>query len=252
MTTTHHRRRNPRGRPKHPDVLTPTEWSVLLRVREGLTNGEIAQLRDCRVDTVKYHVANIIAKLQLADREALARWRGRPLEDDFMPGIDLRTWKGRSTMPSTTTSKSTITGISPMFLVDDVAKSAEWYRDVLGFEIGEYFRERHNPHEEPHDEHAHDLQSLGVPVFVMVHRDGYRLKLGKTVERGHGVLSNYDFKQLSCDAYFWATNVEAIYEQAKTAGGTFVEHLVTQPYGLKEFRIKDCDGRVLTFGGPVE
>ncbi len=154
-------------------------------------------------------------------------------------------------MPNTTTAKATITGIAPMFLVDDVARTAEWYRDVLGFEIGDYFREHHHPHDEE-DEHAHDHQSLGEPVFVILHRDGHRLMLGKTVERGHGVRSNYDFKQFSCDAYFWATNVEEIYQQAKSAGATFVEDLVTQPYGLKEFRIKDLDGRVLTFGGPIE
>ena len=34
--------RNPRGRPRHPDVLTPAEWRVLEQLREGGTNAEIA------------------------------------------------------------------------------------------------------------------------------------------------------------------------------------------------------------------
>src|SRR5215467_644431 len=108
-----------RGRPRHPDVLTPTEWAVLLRVREGLSNAEIAQIRRCRVDTVKYHVANIVAKLQLGDRAALVRWDGRPLSGELRPGIDLRRTE-RSQQMSTAATAGTITGTAPMFLVDDV------------------------------------------------------------------------------------------------------------------------------------
>jgi uncharacterized glyoxalase superfamily protein PhnB len=225
---------------------------VLLRVRDGLTNAEIAQLRGCRVDTVKYHVASIIGKLELADREALRRWNGRPLEDDVMPGIDLRGWNRRRAMSNATTSKATVTGVAPMFLVDDVARTAEWYRDVLGFEIGDYYREHHHPHDEGDEAHTHDELGLGEPVFVILHRDGHRLMLGKTVERGHGVLSNRDFKNFSCDAYFWAQNVDALHTQAKAGGGTIVWGLDDQPYGLREFQIKDCDGRVITFGGPLD
>ncbi|MGH7622543.1 MAG: LuxR C-terminal-related transcriptional regulator, partial [Gemmatimonadaceae bacterium] len=59
--------RRPPGRPAHPDVLTRAEWSVMLAVRDGLTNAEIARLRDCRLDTVKYHVAKIVGKLELTD-----------------------------------------------------------------------------------------------------------------------------------------------------------------------------------------
>jgi hypothetical protein len=29
-------------------------------------------------------------------------------------------------------------GVAPMFLVDDVVATAEWYRDALGFRIGDY------------------------------------------------------------------------------------------------------------------
>ena len=32
-----------RGRPKHPDILTPREWEVLALIRESLSNEEIAE-----------------------------------------------------------------------------------------------------------------------------------------------------------------------------------------------------------------
>lgn len=32
-----------RGRPRHPDVLTPRQWEVLELIRRGLTNEQIAR-----------------------------------------------------------------------------------------------------------------------------------------------------------------------------------------------------------------
>ncbi len=67
--------RNRGGRPRHPDVLTPAEWRVLDALREGGTNAEIAARLALRPDTVKYHISNMLAKLELRDRRALAAWR---------------------------------------------------------------------------------------------------------------------------------------------------------------------------------
>jgi DNA-binding CsgD family transcriptional regulator/catechol 2,3-dioxygenase-like lactoylglutathione lyase family enzyme len=65
-----------RGRPAHDDVLTPAEWRVVEAVRHGLSNREIAVRRRISADAVKYHVANALAKLGLANRAALRRWAG--------------------------------------------------------------------------------------------------------------------------------------------------------------------------------
>ena len=67
--------RNRGGRPRHPDVLTPAEWRVLEALREGGTNAEIAARLDVSTNTVRYHVSNMLAKLELRDRRALAAWR---------------------------------------------------------------------------------------------------------------------------------------------------------------------------------
>ncbi len=60
-----------RGRPRHPDVLTPAEWEVLNLVRHGVSNSRIAQLRQTSADAVKFHVANILAKLDAPSRAGL-------------------------------------------------------------------------------------------------------------------------------------------------------------------------------------
>ena len=57
--------------------LTPREIEVLRHVAEGKSNGEIAAALFLSDKTVKTHVSNILAKLQLADRTqaAIYAWR---------------------------------------------------------------------------------------------------------------------------------------------------------------------------------
>lgn len=54
--------------------MTPAEQRVLEEVRAGATNAEIAVRLGLSINTVKYHVANMLAKTGLDDRAALARW----------------------------------------------------------------------------------------------------------------------------------------------------------------------------------
>ena len=70
--------RRRRGRPPHPDVLTPAEWRVLDYVRRGLTNAEIATRLGGSPETVKTHVSHMLGKLDLPDRHAPGAWDGTP------------------------------------------------------------------------------------------------------------------------------------------------------------------------------
>ena len=63
-----------RGRPPHPDILTPREWEVLSLLREGLSNREIGDRLGLTRDGVKYHVSQILLKLGVATREEAAAW----------------------------------------------------------------------------------------------------------------------------------------------------------------------------------
>lgn len=68
-----------RGRPRHPDILTPREWQVLDLIRQGLSNPRIAERLDITAETAKYHVSEILSKLQVGSREEAAAWRGAPI-----------------------------------------------------------------------------------------------------------------------------------------------------------------------------
>ena len=70
-----------RGRPPHPDVLTPRQQEVLRLVREGLTNEQIAGRLGISHDGAKFHVSEILSRLGVTTRTEAARWeREQPAE----------------------------------------------------------------------------------------------------------------------------------------------------------------------------
>jgi uncharacterized glyoxalase superfamily protein PhnB len=123
-----------------------------------------------------------------------------------------------------------IKSIAPYFLVADVTKAAEFYRDQLGFTIIGYF------FEDP-------------PVFAMVGRDDKIIMLS-LMEAGRGG-SNRTHKRESVDAYLWTDNVEALYADFQTAGVDIIMPPTLRIYGMKELEIRDLDGYVLCFGEDV-
>jgi DNA-binding CsgD family transcriptional regulator len=63
-----------RGRPRHPDILTPREWEVLRLICEGLTNRQIADRLGITLPGARYHVSEILAKLGVQSREEARDW----------------------------------------------------------------------------------------------------------------------------------------------------------------------------------
>jgi DNA-binding CsgD family transcriptional regulator len=64
-----------RGRPPHPDILTPREWDVLALLREGATNEQIGARLGITERTAKFHVSEILGKLGVGSREEAAAWQ---------------------------------------------------------------------------------------------------------------------------------------------------------------------------------
>jgi DNA-binding CsgD family transcriptional regulator/predicted enzyme related to lactoylglutathione lyase len=110
-----------RGRPPYNDLLTPAEWQVVHAVKHGMTSRQIAERRGISIDAVKYHVANVLAKLQLANRKALRHWHQPPLKSAL---------KLRETIVNAPTKLGPIGQIART--VRDIKEAQTWYSAVLG------------------------------------------------------------------------------------------------------------------------
>ncbi len=120
----------PRGRPPHPDRLTPGEWRIVNAVRHGLSNAEIAKRRDISEDAVKYHVRNAVAKLGLRTRSDLKRWAGAPADGALaMESAKLKDKKE----PHMSAPRSKLGPIGQISrTVRDIDAACAWYGGVLG------------------------------------------------------------------------------------------------------------------------
>lgn len=116
--------------------------------------------------------------------------------------------------------------IAPVFLVEDVRRAAEFYRDRLGFSLTEYFGE--------------------PPLFTIVRRDAVRLalRLVDDVKGGSSRVRNTE----GFDAYIWVSDIDALYEQFLTNRAPVSGPPELQEYGIREIWIRDLDGYVVTFG----
>jgi DNA-binding CsgD family transcriptional regulator/catechol 2,3-dioxygenase-like lactoylglutathione lyase family enzyme len=107
-----------RGRPAHPDTLTPAEWRVIEGVRHGLTNPAIAARCGVTIDAVKLHVSNALGKLGFASRRELQQWSG--VRADSTLAADSRTGPVAWSLGQVARVTRDLTG------------TADWLRDVVG------------------------------------------------------------------------------------------------------------------------
>jgi len=125
-----------------------------------------------------------------------------------------------------------IGGVSPLFIVKDLAGALSFYRDRLGFEV---------TFQEPADD----------PFFGIVQR-GRAMIMFKDV--GVDPLPNYkrDVKKgiARWDAYVYVPDPDALAAEFASRNVEFSEPLKDTHDGLRGFELKDSDGYVLFFGRP--
>lgn len=122
--------------------------------------------------------------------------------------------------------KAKLVGIAPQLVVTDVKKTAEFYRDRLGFTIIGLV--------------------LEPPVYAMVERDGFQVHFAKS--DGAGISINKNFRSMSHDLIIWVPEIDAFYEEVSSNGVNINEGIVKRPYGSREFVMEDCDGHRILVG----
>ena len=119
----------------------------------------------------------------------------------------------------------TFKSVAPSFVVSDVIATAEYYRDVLGFEILGYFGE--------------------PTVFAMVARGGVEFHFGKADAEPQR--SNLELRKISSDAYVWVDDIEALFQEYTESGADIIEGPTLRIYNCVEMEVRDCNGFKLVF-----
>jgi catechol 2,3-dioxygenase-like lactoylglutathione lyase family enzyme len=123
-------------------------------------------------------------------------------------------------------SSSVFLEAAPFLLVDDVVKAGEYYRDVLGFELGRYFGE--------------------PPGFVIVRRNLARVMLRQAPARP-ALLSNTAKLPHALDLYIWVSDVTALAGELRGRGARIVSEPELED-GRREMLVHDLDGYLICFG----
>jgi uncharacterized glyoxalase superfamily protein PhnB len=111
-------------------------------------------------------------------------------------------------------------GAATLFVVKDVLRSVEHYRDTLGFRT-EF--------------------TYGEPTFYAgVELDGVAIHLQAADHTrrlpGHGAVN------------IFVTDVDALYQELKSRGAIILSEPKDYPYGMRDFDVNDLDGNQLCFG----
>jgi uncharacterized glyoxalase superfamily protein PhnB len=119
--------------------------------------------------------------------------------------------------------------IAPYFFVDDVVKTANDYRDQLGFEYERFWGE--------------------PPAFCMVYRRGVVIMLAQLEQKG-GMRPNrlVDPEGGAWDAYVWIDDADRLHAEYRAKGVKIVRELCDQEYGCRDFEVEDRNGYRLCFG----
>jgi len=115
-------------------------------------------------------------------------------------------------------------GTTAQIVVKDAVKTAEYYQQVLGFEVLGYF------------------PSKVSSAYVILQRNGVPIHFGGS---GQDTLHyNRDLRPGTPDFLIWVPEIEAYYQEVTAKGARIAQEIIQRTYG-REFIIEDCDGHWL-------
>jgi catechol 2,3-dioxygenase-like lactoylglutathione lyase family enzyme len=181
----------------------------------------------CNYYAIKRHIqrARLALDQEMAGLATCGEGASRQL---FLPGL-----AAMSDHAETTPAKAVIAGAEPQLFVADIRASCEFFTSKLGFVTAFTYGE--------------------PPFYAQVARDGARINL-RCVEQPVIDAGLRDREQLLSASLTVATSeeIKALFLEFQAAGVPFFQSLKRQPWGARDFILKDPDGNLLLFAGPAE
>jgi len=115
--------------------------------------------------------------------------------------------------------------VAPSFTVNDVEKSLGWYRDVMGFAVGNRWE---------HDGKLAGAELKAGPAMFMIGQDDW--KRGRDRQKGVGF-------RLYCTT---DQDVDRMAAGIKARGGTLAQEPRDEEWGARAFTVDDPDGFKIT------
>jgi catechol 2,3-dioxygenase-like lactoylglutathione lyase family enzyme len=134
---------------------------------------------------------------------------------------------------NTISTKAVIAAAEPQLFVADINASCDFFTRKLGFVMAFSYGE--------------------PPFYAQVKRDGALINL-RCVEHPVIDAALRDREQLLSAALTVATaqEIKALFLEFQAAGVTFFQTLKREPWGARNFIVRDPDGNLLLFAGPAE
>jgi uncharacterized glyoxalase superfamily protein PhnB len=170
----------------------------------------------------------LAANFKLSDaQELVARQHGFDSWQALKAGLTATSRKVKSSP-----AKAGIVCAEPQLLVTDIKRSCEFFQQKLGFSL---------------------VFSYGEPpYYAQIRRDAARLNL-RSVETPVIEPTIRDREELLSVSMTVATagEIKQLFLEFQAVGVTFHQKLKKQPWGAKNFIVKDPDGNLLLFAGPA-
>ena len=193
-------------------------YPVAAQIRSGLPR--CSQMTDTEI---------LSQGLKLSDaQELVARQHGFESWQALKTGV--LTMSDRA---DTISTKAVIAAAEPQLFVADIKASCDFFASKLRFAVAFTYGE--------------------PPFYAQVERDGARINL-RCVAQPVIDQALRDREQLLSASLTVATaqQIKALFLEFQAAGVTFFETLKREPWGARDFIIKDPDGNLLLFAGPAE
>ncbi len=129
-------------------------------------------------------------------------------------------------------ASTNLVAVSPFFIVDDFQAAVSYYIDRLGFELD---------YQGPDDDQ---------PFYCRVSRDGVGIMLKAILPDVHPRPNRTQHEWARWDPFILVSDPDALHEEFRQRGVSFVNELSVVDVGLWGFEIEDADGYVLCFAQP--